>query len=211
MANGKDTRGTLIDVTVNLVRERGFTALRVDEVCKRAGVTKGAFFHYFSSREDIARAAGETWRANVDQYFIDAGFNPADPVIDPVRRLLDYAAFRLANIEGTITNFCCYPGTFVQDAWHSDPELNAAVASAIHDHVELLELLIRQALAVRPDVSVDARDLAIFAQGSVQGAFVMAKAGLGAEGARACLRQFKSYLELLFAIPAQNSKGGMPT
>ncbi|WP_447974456.1 TetR/AcrR family transcriptional regulator [Nitrospira sp. Kam-Ns4a] len=36
---------------------RGFVATTVDEICETAGLTKGSFFHYFASKEDLARVA----------------------------------------------------------------------------------------------------------------------------------------------------------
>ena len=47
----------LLDASLSLIRERGFAATTVDELCTRAGVTKGAFFHHFASKEDLAVAA----------------------------------------------------------------------------------------------------------------------------------------------------------
>jgi TetR/AcrR family transcriptional repressor of nem operon len=43
--------------TIDLVRSNGFAATRVDDVCAAAGVTKGSFFHHFSSKQDLAVAA----------------------------------------------------------------------------------------------------------------------------------------------------------
>ena len=39
------------------MRARGYNATTVDDICADAGVTKGGFFHYFKSKDDIAHAA----------------------------------------------------------------------------------------------------------------------------------------------------------
>jgi TetR/AcrR family transcriptional regulator, transcriptional repressor for nem operon len=35
----------------------------VDDLRKAAGVTKGAFFHHFESKEDLAVAAAQYWNS----------------------------------------------------------------------------------------------------------------------------------------------------
>src|SRR5579863_8599813 len=52
-----DTKRKLLDAGVTLMRTKGYNATTVDDICATAGVTKGGFFHYFKSKEDIARAA----------------------------------------------------------------------------------------------------------------------------------------------------------
>ena len=42
-------RATLADATIDLLVERGWAAVSAAEVCKRAGVTRGAFHHHYSS------------------------------------------------------------------------------------------------------------------------------------------------------------------
>ena len=53
----KDARpGELIDAALDLFVEKGFAATRVEEVAKRAGVSKGTLFLYFSSKEELFKA-----------------------------------------------------------------------------------------------------------------------------------------------------------
>src|SRR6266852_3516261 len=52
-----ETKRKLVDAGVNLMRSRGFNATTVDDVCAAAGVTKGGFFHYFKSKDNLAAAA----------------------------------------------------------------------------------------------------------------------------------------------------------
>ena len=53
----KDARpGELLQAALELFVEKGFAATRVDEVAKRAGVSKGTLFLYFSSKEELFKA-----------------------------------------------------------------------------------------------------------------------------------------------------------
>ena len=52
-----DSKTRLLDATLKVVRAKGYTATRVEDVCAEAGLTKGSFFHHFKSKEDLALAA----------------------------------------------------------------------------------------------------------------------------------------------------------
>ena len=50
-------RAKLLDAALMVIREKGYTDSTVDDLCREAGVTKGAFFHHFKSKEELAVAA----------------------------------------------------------------------------------------------------------------------------------------------------------
>src|SRR3546814_4830994 len=54
-------RAKLIAASHATVRRQGYSATTVDQICAAAGVTKGAFFHHFASKEELAVAAAEGW------------------------------------------------------------------------------------------------------------------------------------------------------
>ncbi|GLZ32305.1 hypothetical protein Lesp02_44930 [Lentzea sp. NBRC 105346] len=45
----------LIDAATSLFAEKGFDRVAVQEIVERAGVTKGAMYHYFGSKDDLLR------------------------------------------------------------------------------------------------------------------------------------------------------------
>lgn len=48
--------GEIVQAALDLFVEKGFAAARMDEIAKRAGVTKGTVYLYFPSKDDLFRA-----------------------------------------------------------------------------------------------------------------------------------------------------------
>lgn len=53
------TVGAITRAARNLFSKRGFTEASVDEIVARSGVTKGAFYHHFRSKEELFRGVLE--------------------------------------------------------------------------------------------------------------------------------------------------------
>ena len=59
-----ENRQTVINVASRLFRERGFDGIGLKDLMKGAGLTQGAFYKQFASKEDLAaQAPGLPWRA----------------------------------------------------------------------------------------------------------------------------------------------------
>lgn len=54
------TRRALLEAGRDLFAERGFAGAAREEIVERAGVTRGALYHHFASKEDLFRAVYET-------------------------------------------------------------------------------------------------------------------------------------------------------
>ena len=48
-----DTRRKIFNTALNLIQEKGFDKVSVDDICAACGVSKGAFYHHFKSKLDI--------------------------------------------------------------------------------------------------------------------------------------------------------------
>jgi AcrR family transcriptional regulator len=66
---GTDTRNLLLDVAGELFAQRGYDATSVATICERAGVTKGAFYHHFASKQQVFLDLRDRWLAPLDAQF----------------------------------------------------------------------------------------------------------------------------------------------
>ncbi|MEE1334420.1 MAG: TetR/AcrR family transcriptional regulator, partial [Erysipelotrichaceae bacterium] len=51
-----EKRKKLLDSSYELFVEKGISNVSIAEICQKAGIAKGTFYLYFTSKEDIARA-----------------------------------------------------------------------------------------------------------------------------------------------------------
>src|SRR5829696_4269796 len=186
----------LLDAAVQVVRQKGYAATSVDDLCRAAGVTKGAFFHHFESKEDLAVAAARYWSDFTTDFFDKA---PYQKHSDPLDRLLAYIDFRREILQGNIEDFTCLLGTMVQEAYATSPKIRQACDASISRHAAAVAQDIAAAKKLyAPDATWDAEELALFTQVVVQGAFILAKAKQGPKAAEASILHLKRYVECLF-------------
>jgi TetR/AcrR family transcriptional regulator, transcriptional repressor for nem operon len=188
-----------LDAALHVIRAKGYSATRIEDICEAAGLTKGSFFHHFKSKEDLALEAARYWADTTSAFFSSAVYRT---VADPVERLLAYVDFRKAILQGDLPDFTCLAGTMVQEVYGTHPEIREACNKCISDHAATLQPDIEEAMRKRNIHSTwTAESLALYTQAAIQGAFVLAKAKHGSDVAIACMDHLRRYLELLFTEP----------
>ena len=192
-----DAKTKLLDTSLRLIRTAGYEATTVDDLCRAAGVTKGAFFHHFKSKEDLAVAAAEHWSRFTGALFDAAPYHDYD---DPLDQLIAYIDFRAQLLEGrTLPEATCLLGTMVQETFESNPAIRDACAAGISGHAAHVAKIIAAAKARHaPRATWTADSLALHTQAVIQGAFILAKARNEMAIARDSILHLRRYVELLF-------------
>jgi AcrR family transcriptional regulator len=115
--HGEETRSNLVAIARPLFAAQGYAGVALQDVCDRAGVTRGALYHHFAGKDALFRAVCEdvagdltrrvvavasgepdAWsrlRAGVDA-FLDASTEPAvrQVLLSDAPSVLGWAAFR---------------------------------------------------------------------------------------------------------------------
>jgi AcrR family transcriptional regulator len=95
-----DTRPQeILDAALAVFAERGYRNTRIDDIAEAAGVTKGAVYHYFATKEDVLRRAIEHYH---DRAFgqLDDLLRGADGPASARIRLMLRKAFGASAPEG---------------------------------------------------------------------------------------------------------------
>ncbi|WP_454816373.1 TetR/AcrR family transcriptional regulator [Labrys neptuniae] len=197
-------RNRLLEAARDVIRAKGFAATSVDDICRAADVTKGAFFHHFGSKEVLGVAAAEFWEETTTGFFQVAPYHaPADPL----ERVLAYVAFRKAIIVGDLPEFTCLVGTMAQEVYETAPDIRDACGHSIFGHAATLEADI-EAARREHGIAGDwtAESLARHTQAVIQGGFVLAKAGNDPELARESLDHLDRYIRHLFHLNGEHAQ-----
>ena len=179
-----------------LIRTKGYSSTTVDELCAKAGVSKGTFFHNFKSKEELAVAAANNWSEMTGEFFQSAPYHTHE---DPLDRLLGYVKFRKDILKGDLPEFTCLVGTMVQEVYSSNPDIKEACFESIRSHAEKIEVDIKAAKTLyAPKAKWSPQSLAFHTQAVLQGAFILAKASGDVSLASESVDHLENYIRLLF-------------
>lgn len=85
------TRQIILDVAADLVTKGGYDSTSVADICEAAGVSKGAFYHHFESKQVLFMALMQQWMDTLDEGF-------------------DFAAQQTANVPECLINMAASSG-----------------------------------------------------------------------------------------------------
>lgn len=198
-----DTKRHLLDAGITLMRRKGFNATSVDEICLEAEVTKGAFFHYFKSKEDLAKAALLWFQENRTASFAEAPFRKLADPLDRLYARLDYAKESYCDPNHR-TKGCLF-GMFAQEISFINPALRSLCLDAFLANAADLEKDLAEAKAIHaPHAAFNPKNVAMFYISIVQGSLILAKASESNAVFVENIEQFRTYLQSLFTLPAPN-------
>ena len=194
------TREKILDAAQALILDHGFAATTVDAVVGRAGITKGAFFHHFTSKSDLARALVERYaaldRAHLDERLARARKLSSDP-LQQVLLLIALFEEEFASHQEPFGG-CLFASYIYEAKLFDEATLEVLRDSTLLWRRVMLEALEKVAARYPPRREVDMEALADLFYSLTEGAFIMTrtlgdKSLLGRQ-----VRHLRTYLELLF-------------
>jgi TetR/AcrR family transcriptional repressor of nem operon len=199
-----ESKTKLLDAALHVIRAKGYAATTIDDICHRAGVTKGSFFHHFKSKDELALAAASYWGTMTDGFFTGA---PYRKLKDPLQRLLGYVDFRGEILQGELPDYTCLLGTLVQETYATHPDIRAACDQAMSLHVAELTRDVEAAKKLyAPKAHWSAESVGYFMQAVLQGGFIFAKAKQNPDVVRESLAHLRRYVEALFNQPRETNR-----
>jgi TetR/AcrR family transcriptional repressor of nem operon len=200
--DGTATRERILDSAERLIIDRGFAATTVDAVLAETGATKGAFFHHFASKAELARALVERYAAHdvgvLEDFMARAEAESEDPAEQVVAflRLFETAADELA----TVQSGCLYVSFVYEKQLFEDGTNDVIVDAVVTWRDRLREKLEQAAAAHPPRIDVDLGSLADQVFTVFEGGFILARTMRDPGHLRTQLTHLRHYLELLFGL-----------
>lgn len=185
-ASPMDTREKLVRTAERLMLRDGYSATRVDDVIRKAGLSKGSFYHFFDSKEALGLAA-------LEHYYTDRVGRLAHGTYatetDPLRRAQGFLK-HASRVAADLWTTGCLLASLAADAVAS----NRAVSNALKKRTSDLRALIIDLLTPFATREISASDLADQFLICIEGSIVLARIYDDPSYLRRGLEQFRSCL-----------------
>jgi TetR/AcrR family transcriptional repressor of nem operon len=194
------TRERILDAAQALILDHGYGSTTVDAVVNRAGITKGAFFHHFGSKGDLARSLVERYALLDRQHLEQQMERAAKLASDPLQRVLVLIALYEEEFESMAEPFpgCLFASYIYENKLFDEQTIAVLRESTLMWRAVARQMLERVAAVHPPKVPVDMESLADLFYALTEGSFIMTKT-LGDKTLLARhTRHLRTYLELLF-------------
>ena len=171
-----DTKQRLLDAAFALFYARSYADVGVQEICEKAGVKKGSFYHFFPSKRDLTLAVlNQSW-TDVQDKVLGEAFAHDIPPLARIERLVDMIFHMQQQVKETTGQMMgCQFGNLASELSTQDEairlrverifqEIEAPIEAALVEAVEQGEL---------PPIDTQATAEAMFAY--IEGVVLLAK------------------------------------
>ena len=162
MLRATDSRLRLIRSAKDLFYAHGYNAVGVKEICDRAGVNKGSFYHFFPSKRELLIAVIESHAEWLGAVMQEAA-RPDLPALERVRRLFTLIGRfdgdvrrRLGHVVG------CPFGNLAAELSSQDETVRRKIDGVFSHGISFIETQLEEAIAAG---QIEAIDTTVAAQG----------------------------------------------
>lgn len=135
---GPETASRILDAAAECFARQGYEATAVAEICAAAGVSKGAFYHHFSTKQIVFLSLLDRWLAILDQQLTDA-LESSATVPEALERIAGLSRMVLQSAGGQLPMFL----EFWTQSLH-DPQVWKVTIAPYQRYREFFQLLLQE-------------------------------------------------------------------
>lgn len=189
-------KSKLLEASLSLMIAKGYHGTTVDEICAEAGVTKGSFFHYFKSKEEIGKAAIDFFEQLQRRMLGEARLDSLD---DPWKRLQAFLDFFVAMADDDGAPRSCLIAVMTQELADTSAEFRSLCEEKLKNNTLPLKTILDEVANLYPARQpIDTEQLSELFQSIYQGSLILAKARDDRAGLRRNVEHFRRYVAGLF-------------
>ncbi len=199
-ARGRKTRERILAAAEPMVLGQGFAGTSLDDILKSTGLTKGAFFHHFRGKDELASALLERYALNHYALFEHLGAEASASINDPLDATILFLK-RFEDFMGALAkpHAGCVFASYTHEHTQFEPAVRAFIAECLKRWAGLYEAKFGAVLAAyRPKIAVTAAELAEMIVSIIEGGLILSRSYGDSRLVARQARQFRNYLELLF-------------
>jgi len=169
----KNARERIVQAAFREIYKHGFQGMRVDAVLDKTGLTKGAFYHHFASKQNLGLAVvDEVIYGSINEIWVDTLAASDDPV-NAIQEALEKAAL-CYGME--FINLGCPLNNLAQEMSPIDEEFRLHINRIFHQWRDaIVGVMQRGVLAGNVINSIDPQSVAVFVLAGLEGGIGLAK------------------------------------
>lgn len=201
------TKEKILEEAQKLMLTKGFNATTVEEICEAAGVTKGSFFYYFESKEDLGKKVTEYYWQKMSGLIGNAPFRKYS---DPLRRIYGFIDYFIEISQNPAIEQSCLLGNFAQEVSDTHPAIRKICADCFSQWANELRKDLDAANEKYPSrKSPGIEGLAEYIISVMEGSLLLAKAHQNLSITTRNLQHLRQHMEDIFegknGVRKQNS------
>lgn len=198
--DGSATKEKILEVAQQLVLEYGFGGTSVDQILTAAGITKGAFFHHFKSKNELAQAILDRYVQMDDELLHDLMGRAEKLSPDPLQQYLIFVGLLEETLRGLTEPLSgCLVASFIYQLELFTEETRQSVIKGFQEWERVLGGKLDEAMSKHtPRLPVSATQIYDNLLSLFEGGVIMAKLYNKGSTLGEQVGQHKNYVELLF-------------
>ncbi|MDR8393295.1 TetR/AcrR family transcriptional regulator [Aliifodinibius sp. S!AR15-10] len=195
------TRTKIMDAAQSIILDHGFGGTTVDAIIEQAGVSKGAFFHYFSSKAELGKMLVQRY-ADEDAEHLEQTLVKAEGLSDdPLQQMLIFVKLFEQEIKSLEEPFpgCLFASYLQQSELFDHNILDIIRESMLLWRTRVLDKLQKIEQKYPPRRDVDLESLADMLMVIFEGSFVLSQSLNENKIIAQQLLNYHRYLQLLFS------------
>jgi len=197
---GEQTRERIMDSAQALILDHGYGGVSIDQVIKSLDLTKGAFFHHFKSKSQLAKALIVRFAERGVQHFEENLTRARKLSDDPLQQFLIFIGLYVETFDGLTKPYeGCLVASYVYELQQFDDELKPIINLEFElSRRELVKLIGQISEQYPPRMAINPIALADMFMSTFEGAFILSKSLDEPDVTADQLRLYKSFITLLF-------------
>lgn len=197
---GEDRRENILEVAEQIVLQKGFSGMSIEEVLEGAHITKGGFFYHFSSRDDLARALIQRYLQADEKVFHELFDRARSLSEDPLQQMLIFMNLLCEAMEDMAD---VHPGCLVASYTYAsqifDDEIRILVESGTLDWCRIFREQLEMIEESRePAIEVELDTLADMLSSMIEGGIILSRVLDDKYVLVNQLKQYRNYLRMLY-------------
>ncbi len=192
---GSSTKQKLLDIAKEQIMTKGYNATTVEEICNIAEVTKGAFFYYFKTKEDLGVSVLQDYWQTRQRQFADSDWSEA---LTPQQKLAGFLDTIGHVFIHDPKGYSCLAGIFSQELATVNPTMQELVASLFDEWTAQVIPILEELKSARPNIDVDVDHLADHIVVVLEGAIVLALARQNPKIITQQLAVLNTHIQMIF-------------